>query len=64
MHGIPNGGPMSVTVCLAPANTVGYPKGGGPLWEYIHWALSLRAVGCRVLWLDAGGAVATSANAW
>jgi hypothetical protein len=43
---------MSLTVCLAPANTVGYPKGGGHLWVYLNWALSLRAAGCRVIWLE------------
>ena len=43
---------MSVTVCLAPANTVGYPKGGGHFWEYLNWALSLRAIGCRVIWME------------
>lgn len=43
---------MSVTVCLAPAHTLGYPNGGGHLWEYLNWALALRAVGCRVIWLE------------
>jgi hypothetical protein len=43
---------MSLTVCLAPANTVGYPQGGGHLWVYLNWALSLRAAGCRVIWLE------------
>lgn len=43
---------MSVTVCLAPANTIGYPQGGGHLWVYLNWALSLRALGCRVIWLE------------
>ncbi len=43
---------MSVTVCLAPANTVGYPQGGGHLWVYLNWALALRAIGCRVIWLE------------
>ena len=44
---------MSVTVCLAPANTVAYPNGGGHLWVYLHWALGLKALGCRVIWLEA-----------
>jgi hypothetical protein len=44
---------MSITVCLAPANTVAYPNGGGHLWVYLHWALALRALGCRVIWLEA-----------
>ncbi|PYO25152.1 MAG: hypothetical protein DMD73_14865 [Gemmatimonadetes bacterium] len=43
---------MSLTVCLAPANTVGYPQGGGHLWVYLNWALALRAAGCRVIWLE------------
>ncbi len=43
---------MSLTVCLAPANTVAYPNGGGHLWVYLHWALALRACGCRVIWLE------------
>src|SRR5205814_3244667 len=44
---------VSVTVCLAPANTVAYPNGGGHLWVYLHWALGLKALGCRVIWLEA-----------
>lgn len=43
---------MSVTVCLAPANPVAYTHGGGHLWVYLQWALGLRAVGCRVIWLE------------
>ena len=43
---------MSLTVCLAPANTVAYPNGGGHLWVYLHWALALRDLGCRVIWLE------------
>jgi len=43
---------MSLTVCLAPANTMAYPTGGGHLWVYLHWALALRALGCRVIWLE------------
>jgi len=43
---------VSVTVCLAPANTVAYPNGGGHLWVYLHWALALKALGCRVIWLE------------
>jgi hypothetical protein len=43
---------VSLTVCLAPANTVAYPNGGGHFWVYLHWALGLRAVGCRVIWLE------------
>jgi hypothetical protein len=43
---------VSVTVCLVPANTIGYPNGGGHFWEYLNWALALREVGARVIWLE------------
>ncbi len=43
---------MSLTVCVAPGNTVAYPNGGGHLWVYLHWALALKALGCRVIWLE------------
>src|SRR5438094_221156 len=43
---------MSTTVCLA-ASTLEYPEGGGHLWVYLNWALGLRALGCRVIWLEA-----------
>src|SRR5438093_8151394 len=43
---------MSLTICLAPANTMAYPNGGGHLWVYLQWALALRALGCRVIWLE------------
>jgi hypothetical protein len=43
---------MSITVCIAPAKTLAYPKGGGHLWEYLNWALGLRALGCQVIWLE------------
>lgn len=47
--------PVTVTVCLSPG-TVGYPQGTGHFWAYLNWALSLQAVGCRVVWLeDVGG---------
>jgi hypothetical protein len=42
---------MSTTVCLL-ANTLYYPQGGGHLWVYLNWALGLRALGCRVAWLE------------
>src|SRR4029434_7891079 len=45
---------MSITVCIAPVMTMEYPEGGGHLWEYLNWALGLRAVGCKVIWLEAG----------
>lgn len=35
-----------------------YPRGAGHFWAYLNWALSLRGVGCEVLWLeDVGGLV-------
>ena len=42
---------MSVTVCVG-ANTYGYNDGGGHVWEYLNWALGLRAAGATVLWLE------------
>lgn len=42
---------MGTTVCFI-ANALGYPEGGGHLWAYLNWALGLRALGCRVLWLE------------
>jgi hypothetical protein len=43
---------MATTVCLF-ANTIGYPTAGGHLWAYLNWALGLRALGCRLIWLEA-----------
>ena len=42
---------MSPTVCLC-AHTLQFPRGGGHLWVYLNWALSLQAEGCRVIWLE------------
>jgi len=42
---------VSLTVCLC-ANTLYYPEGGGHLWVYLNWALGLRGLGCRVIWLE------------
>jgi hypothetical protein len=42
---------MSSTVCLL-ANALYYPEGGGHLWVYLNWALGLRTLGCRVIWLE------------
>lgn len=39
------------TVCLS-ANALRYPEGGGHLWVYLNWALGLRGLGCRVVWLE------------
>jgi hypothetical protein len=42
-------------VCVSPG-TVAYPQGAGHFWAYLNWALSLRAAGCQVVWLeDVGG---------
>ena len=43
---------MSAVICLAPARTLAYSQGGGHLWVYLQWALGLRALGCRVMWLE------------
>src|SRR5688572_3367647 len=46
------------TICLSPG-AADYPQAGGHLWAYLNWALSLRAIGCRVIWLeDVGGLLA------
>ncbi len=42
---------MSTTVCLS-AKTLGYTTGGGHLWVYLNWALGLRGLGCRVIWME------------
>jgi len=43
---------VSGTVCLVPAPTIGYPRGGGHFWEYLNWALALQDLGYRVIWLE------------
>lgn len=54
---------MTTTVCITPL-TLGYPQGAGHLWVYLNWALSLRALGCRVIWLeDIGEHAATQPRA-
>lgn len=40
---------MNLTVCLVGRNL---PIIGGHLWVHLNWALGLRALGCRVIWLD------------
>jgi hypothetical protein len=60
---------MSLTVCVAPADTIGYPQGGGHLWVYLQWALALRMVGVRVIWLegidlDGGNTTALRPRRW
>jgi len=42
---------MSTTVCVS-ANTLSYPQGGGHMWVYLNWALGLRSIGCKVLWVE------------
>jgi hypothetical protein len=42
---------MSTTVCLA-ADTLYYPEGGGHQWVSLNWALGLKGLGCRVVWLE------------
>jgi hypothetical protein len=42
---------VSITICLA-ADTLGYPEGGGHLWVYLNWALGLKSLGCKVIWLE------------
>ena len=41
---------MTVWLC---ADTAYYPEGGGHRWVYLNWALGLRSLGCRVVWLEA-----------
>jgi hypothetical protein len=43
---------MNPTICLAANKTLRWPKAGGHFWVYLNWALGLRAVGCRVIWLE------------
>jgi hypothetical protein len=43
---------MSTTVCLAANGTLAYPQGGGHYWVFLNWALGLRELGCRVIWLE------------
>ena len=42
---------MAITVCLG-VYTLYYPLTGGHSWVYLNWALGLRALGCRVIWLE------------
>src|SRR6266704_4932845 len=50
---------MKTTVCMTPL-TLGYPEGAGHLWAYLNWALSLRALDCRVIWLEDIGELAAT----
>lgn len=42
---------MALTVCIY-AKTFYYPEGGGHAWVYLNWALGLKSLGCRVIWLE------------
>lgn len=44
---------MSLTVGLIANDVLTYPEAGGHFWVYANWALGLRALGCRVIWLEA-----------
>jgi hypothetical protein len=43
---------MSPTICIATNGTLRWPKVAGLLWVFLNWALGLRALGCRVVWLE------------
>ena len=42
---------MPPTICMS-ASTLGYVEGGGHLWVYLNWILSLRSLGFDVIWLE------------
>jgi hypothetical protein len=42
---------VSLTVCVL-ARTMNAPTAGGHTWVYLNWALGLRALGCRIVWLE------------
>jgi hypothetical protein len=44
--------PEATTVVISPHNVVDFPDGGGHFWVYMQYALGLRALGCRVYWLE------------
>src|SRR5918994_1832861 len=54
---------VSITVCLCAPRTLDYSVGGGHLWTYLNWALSLQAVGGEVIWLDGVVAAASPQQA-
>jgi hypothetical protein len=43
---------MSVTICLSARTIDCSDEQGGHVWMYLNWALGLRSVGCRVIWLE------------
>ena len=46
-----------MTICLTPAGTLDYDKGGGHFWVFLNWALGLKSLGHRVIWLETVGSV-------
>ena len=46
-----------MTICLTPAGTLNYDEGGGHFWAFLNWALGLRSLGYRVIWLELVGAL-------
>ena len=44
-------GAVATSVWIA-ADTLGYPTGAGHLWQFLNWALGLRAAGCTVTWVE------------
>lgn len=42
---------MSLTICLA-CNSLYYPQGAGHMWVCLNWALGLKELGCRIIWLE------------
>lgn len=40
------------TIAIAPTGAASFPDGGGHWWVYLQYALGLRDLGCRVLWLE------------
>lgn len=40
------------TVALSPTGTASFPDGGGHWWVYLQYALGLRDLGIRVLWVE------------
>jgi hypothetical protein len=51
---------VSVTVCLAATGTLAYPQGGGHYWVFLNWALGLKELGCKVIWLETAAAQTSS----
>jgi hypothetical protein len=44
---------MSITVCISAncCSSISYPE-SGYLWVILNWALGLRSLGCKVIWLE------------